>query len=66
MSGMKLGLNEEQELLRDSFSKFLRTESTPARVRAAEPMGHHPAFWAELVGFGIPAMRAAEAVGGGG
>ncbi len=66
MSGMNLALNEEQELLRESFSKFLRAESTPAKVRAAEPLGHDPAFWAELVAFGIPAMRASEAAGGGG
>jgi alkylation response protein AidB-like acyl-CoA dehydrogenase len=63
---MKLGLNEDQALLRDSFSKLLRAESTPARVRAAEPLGHDPALWKSLVEFGIPAMRASEAAGGGG
>ena len=63
---MKLGLNEDQALLRESFSKLLRAESTPARVRAAEPLGHDPALWASLVAFGIPGMRASEASGGGG
>jgi alkylation response protein AidB-like acyl-CoA dehydrogenase len=63
---MNLALTEEQELLRDSISKLLRTESTPSRVRAAEPTGHDPALWASLVAFGIPAMRASEAAGGNG
>jgi alkylation response protein AidB-like acyl-CoA dehydrogenase len=63
---MNLALTEEQALLRDSISKLLRTESTPARVRAAEPTGHDPALWASLVAFGIPAMRASEAAGGNG
>jgi alkylation response protein AidB-like acyl-CoA dehydrogenase len=63
---MNLALTEEQELLRDSVSKLLRTESTPARVRAAEPLGHDPALWASLVALGIPAMRASEVAGGGG
>jgi alkylation response protein AidB-like acyl-CoA dehydrogenase len=62
---MNLGLSEEQTLLRDSFAKLLRAESTPARVRAAEPLGHDPALWASLVAFGIPAMRVPEAAGGG-
>jgi len=63
---MNLGLSEEQTLLRESFAKLLRAESTPARVRAAEPLGHDPALWASLVAFGIPAMRVPEAAGGGG
>jgi 3-oxochol-4-en-24-oyl-CoA dehydrogenase len=63
---MNLGLSEEQTLLRDSFAKLLRAESTPARVRAAEPLGHDPALWKSLVEFGIPAMRVSEAAGGGG
>lgn len=63
---MNLALTEEQELLHDSISKLLRTESTPARVRAAEPRGHDAALWASLVAFGIPAMRVSEAAGGGG
>ena len=63
---MKLGLSEEQTLLRDSFARLLRAESTPARVRAAEPLGHDSALWKSLVEFGIPAMRVPEAAGGGG
>src|ERR1700722_14633440 len=63
---MRLGLSEEQILLRESFARLLRVESTPARVRAAEPLGHDPALWTSLVAFGIPAMRVPEAAGGGG
>jgi alkylation response protein AidB-like acyl-CoA dehydrogenase len=62
---MKLRLSEEQVLLRESFAKLLRAESTPARVRAAEPLGHDSELWISLVGFGIPGMRAPEAAGGG-
>ena len=63
---MKLNLNEDQTMLREAFSRLLRTESTTTRVRAAEPLGHDPALWQSLVEFGIPAMRASEASGGGG
>ncbi|HTJ63716.1 MAG TPA: acyl-CoA dehydrogenase [Alphaproteobacteria bacterium] len=63
---MNLALTEEQELLRDSIAKLLRVESTPARIRSAEPLGHDAKLWAELVAFGIPMMRVAEEHGGGG
>jgi alkylation response protein AidB-like acyl-CoA dehydrogenase len=63
---MRLGLSEEQELLRDSVARFLRAESSPARVRAAEPLGFDPALWRGLAELGIPGMRAPEAAGGGG
>jgi alkylation response protein AidB-like acyl-CoA dehydrogenase len=63
---MQLALNQDQELLRSSFAKLLRVESTPTRVRAAEPLGYDPKLWAELVAFGIPMMRVAEEHGGGG
>jgi len=63
---MNLGLSEEQTLLRESVARLLRAESTPARVRAAEPLGYDPALWKSLVEFGIPAMRVPEAAGGGG
>jgi alkylation response protein AidB-like acyl-CoA dehydrogenase len=63
---MNLSLTEEQELLRESFARLLRAESTPDRVRAAERFGHDPALWASIVAFGIPGMRASEAAGGGG
>lgn len=63
---MKLDLAEEQRLLEESFARFFTAESTPARVRAAEPLGFDPKLWAELVEMGVPAMRAPEEKGGGG
>lgn len=61
---MKLALSEEQELLRSSVARFLDDEATPARVRAAEPLGFDAALWAGLVELGVPAMRAPESAGG--
>ena len=63
---MKLDLSEEQTLLSESVSRFLRVESSPARVRAAEPLGFDRALWAGLVEMGVPAMHVPEAAGGGG
>jgi alkylation response protein AidB-like acyl-CoA dehydrogenase len=54
---MRLALTEEQELLRDSLDRLLRTESSPARVRATESAGFDRDLWDKLVEFGIPAMR---------
>ena len=61
---MKLGLNEDQKLLKEAFAKFFSAESTAAKVRAAEPLGFDPALWKGLVEMGAPAMRAPEAPGG--
>ena len=61
---MHLALNDEQQILRESFAKLFRAHSTPARVRGAMPLGFDPALWSELVAMGVPAMRVAEAQGG--
>ena len=42
---MKLALTEEQELLRRTFADVFAAESSPERVRDAEPMGFDPALW---------------------
>jgi alkylation response protein AidB-like acyl-CoA dehydrogenase len=63
---MNLDLNDDQRLLQDSFTRFLTAESTPARVRRAEPLGHDPALWRGLAGLGAIAMRAGEEAGGSG
>jgi alkylation response protein AidB-like acyl-CoA dehydrogenase len=60
---MNLGLSEEQTLLVDSVSRFLRTESSTARVRAAEPLGFDQSLWMGLVELGIPTMRVPDAGG---
>lgn len=63
---MQLAPTEEQKLLCNSLDRLLRTESSPARVRAAEPAGFDKDLWAKLIEFGIPAMRAPAEAGGGG
>ncbi len=63
---MNLSLTEDQTLLRDSVGRFLGAESSPARVRAAEPVGYDPALWRGLIGLGIQTMRGPETAGGGG
>jgi 3-oxochol-4-en-24-oyl-CoA dehydrogenase len=62
---MNLALSEEQRLLQDAVDKFFRQESTPARVRAAEPSGDDLALWAGVVDMGLPLMRVPAARGGG-
>lgn len=63
---MKLDLPFEQRHLGETCARFFERESSPARVRAAEPLGFDPQLWRDLVNMGIPAMRVAEDQGGGG
>jgi 3-oxochol-4-en-24-oyl-CoA dehydrogenase len=63
---MQLDLNDDQRLYKDSFERFFASESTPERVRAAEPLGFDPALWRGLAELGALPMRAPETVGGGG
>ena len=61
---MNLELSLEQHLLQDAVAKFLQRESTPARVRSAEPTGHDPALWAGMAALGLPLLRVPEDRGG--
>jgi len=61
---MNLNLNEDQQMLRDAAAKLFGTESTSARIRAAEASGFDPALWTEVVQMGLPLMRAPEAAEG--
>jgi alkylation response protein AidB-like acyl-CoA dehydrogenase len=63
---MQLDLNDDQRLYKDSFERFFAAQSTPARVRAAEPLGFDPALWRGLAELGALPMRAPAAAGGGG
>ncbi len=63
---MQLDPTEEQELLRDTFSQLFAVESSPARVRAAEPLGFDPALWKQLAETGALVIRVPEAAGGAG
>ncbi len=62
---MNLGLNDDQQMLRDSFARFLDSESGMARVRKAnEAGGFDPALWQGLAELGTFAMRVPEEAGG--
>ncbi len=63
---MDLALSGEQELLRDTFAQLFAAESSPARVRAAEPLGFDPALWKALAESGAFGIRVGEAQGGAG
>ena len=63
---MKLGLPDDSLPVQEMFEGFFATESTPARVRAAEPVGFDPALWRELVAIEAPFMRLSADAGGGG
>ncbi len=61
---MDLALDEHQADLVDGFERFFAAESTPERVRAAEPGGFDPGLWSTAVELGIPAMATQPARGG--
>ncbi|MBW8753332.1 MAG: acyl-CoA dehydrogenase [Sphingomonadales bacterium] len=62
---MNFGLNDDQQMLRDSFARFLDSESSMARVRAAqENAGFDRALWQGLAELGTFAMRVPEGAGG--
>ncbi|HEX2484432.1 MAG TPA: acyl-CoA dehydrogenase family protein, partial [Myxococcota bacterium] len=63
---MQLGLGEEQELLQRTFADLFAAESTPERVRAAEPAGFDPGLWKHLVETGALGTRVPERLGGAG
>ncbi|SHN46569.1 acyl-CoA dehydrogenase family protein [Cryptosporangium aurantiacum] len=53
---MDLSLTADQEALREAFGDLLAKESTPARVRAAEPSGYDEELWRTLVAADVPLM----------
>jgi alkylation response protein AidB-like acyl-CoA dehydrogenase len=61
---MNLNLSEEQLMLQDSFLRLFQSESTSARIRAAEPLGFDPTLWTQVVAAGTPLIRIPEAAGG--
>lgn len=63
---MLLSLPKDSQPVHEMFERFFATESTTARVRAAEPVGFDPALWKELVAIDAPFMRLSEEAGGGG
>jgi alkylation response protein AidB-like acyl-CoA dehydrogenase len=56
---MELTLSEDQKALQDAFGDLFGKESTPARVRAAEPDGHDEELWRTIAAAGVPLMAVA-------
>jgi len=63
---MKLAMPEDSLPVQEMFERFFATESTPARVRAAEPVGFDAKLWQELVALDAPFLRLSSEAGGGG
>ena len=62
---MNFDLTEEQDMMRDSFARFLDDNSSPARVRKAiETGGFDADLWSGLAELGALAMRVSEDAGG--
>jgi 3-oxochol-4-en-24-oyl-CoA dehydrogenase len=61
---MNFDLTEDQEMIRDSFARFLDANSTPDRIRTAMPSGFDQALWSGLAELGAFAMRVSEESGG--
>ncbi|MGI9431517.1 MAG: acyl-CoA dehydrogenase family protein, partial [Myxococcota bacterium] len=52
--------------MRETFAQLFSNESSPERVRAAEPLGFDRSLWKYLAASGALTMRAPESSGGGG
>lgn len=63
---MQLSLPEDTAPLKEMFERFFVAEATPARVRAAEPIGFDPDLWRDLVALEAPLLRVSAKAGGGG
>ena len=63
---MQLSLDADQRAIVKAFEAFFTRESSPARVRAAEPAGFDAALWRALVDVGGPGVAVASEFGGGG
>jgi alkylation response protein AidB-like acyl-CoA dehydrogenase len=61
---VKLELDEDQQMMRDSFARFLDEQSSIARVRAALPLGFDAQLWSGLAELGAFAIRTPEEAGG--
>jgi alkylation response protein AidB-like acyl-CoA dehydrogenase len=62
---MQLGMPEDSLPVQEMFERFFATESTPARVRAAEPVGFDSVLWTDLLGLEAPFLRLVSEAGGG-
>jgi alkylation response protein AidB-like acyl-CoA dehydrogenase len=61
---MNFDLTAEQEMVRDTFARFLDENCTPTRLRAAEAAGFDAALWQGLAELGAFGLRVPEENGG--
>lgn len=61
---MNFDLTDEQEMVRDTFARFLDENSSSVRIRAAMPSGFDADLWQGLAELGAFAMRVPEEAGG--
>jgi alkylation response protein AidB-like acyl-CoA dehydrogenase len=66
---MNFDLTDDQEMVRDTFARFLDENSSTVLVRAAQtgengPVGFDPALWQGLAELGAFGMRVPEEAGG--
>lgn len=64
LTNVDLSLSSEQRQLVDSFAALYAKESSPERVRAAEPSGFDSRLWKSLQDNGVVHMAVDEAAGG--
>jgi 3-oxochol-4-en-24-oyl-CoA dehydrogenase len=61
---MNFDLTDDQEMMRESFARFLDDHSSTVQVRAAMPSGFDAAMWRGLAELGALAIRVPEDAGG--
>jgi alkylation response protein AidB-like acyl-CoA dehydrogenase len=61
---MQLELTSDQRMMVDTFARFLDSESSTARVRAALPQGFDRRMWQGLAELGALSIRVPEQAGG--
>jgi alkylation response protein AidB-like acyl-CoA dehydrogenase len=61
---MNFELSEDQQLMRETFARFLNEASTMERVRAALPSGFDQALWTGLAELGSFSLRVPHGAGG--
>src|ERR1700761_8361226 len=61
---MNFELSQDQQLMRETFARFLNEESTLERVRAAQPAGFDQAVWSGLAELGEFSLRVPQEAGG--
>jgi alkylation response protein AidB-like acyl-CoA dehydrogenase len=63
---MNLSMPEDSLLVKEMFQRLFATESTPERIRAAEPIGFDDKLWRQLIELDAPFIRVAADAGGSG